>query len=49
MNPATDLSREPFVEGIPEMIDDLVSDIPNAGNGFRAALFGSPSLARNGN
>jgi hypothetical protein len=34
-DPATELRQEPFVEGIPEMIDDLVADIPNARNGFR--------------
>ena len=29
------LVREPFVSGIPEMIDVLVKDIPDAGKGFR--------------
>ena len=29
------LSREPFVAGIPELIDKLVADIPNADKGFR--------------
>ena len=29
------LEREPFVAGIPEMIDDMVKDIPNADKGFR--------------
>lgn len=29
------LVREPFVAGIPEMIDVLVRDIPGATNGFR--------------
>lgn len=29
------LMREPFVNGMPEMIDDLVVDIPNAKNGFQ--------------
>ena len=29
------LVQEPFVSGIPEMIDDLVREIPNARNGFR--------------
>jgi hypothetical protein len=28
------LTKEPFVEGIPEMIDELVADIPDAKNGF---------------
>ncbi len=32
---AVDLVQEPFVSGIPEMIDELVADIPNAKNGFR--------------
>jgi hypothetical protein len=34
------LDKEPFVQGIPEMIDTLVKDIPNARNGFRL-LFSS--------
>jgi len=29
------LDKEPFVQGVPEMIDDLVKDIPNARSGFR--------------
>lgn len=41
-DPATDLSQEPFVEGIPEMIDDLVADIPNARNGFRLLFSAAP-------
>ena len=28
------LQKEPFVSGIPEMIDQLVADIPNAEKGF---------------
>ena len=32
---ATGLSAEPFVQGIPEMIDRLVADIPGAASGFR--------------
>jgi hypothetical protein len=32
---AVDLVQEPFVSGIPEMIDDLVADIPDARRGFR--------------
>ena len=31
----TGLVQEPFVSGIPDMIDDLVADIPNARKGFR--------------
>ncbi len=34
------LNKEPFVAGVPEMIDDLVKDIPNARSGFRL-LFSS--------
>ena len=32
---SVDLVREPFVLGIPEMIDQLVADIPDARQGFR--------------
>lgn len=38
------LEREPFVQGIPEMIDHLVKDIPNARNGFML-LFSSQPFA----
>lgn len=41
-DPVTDLRQEPFVEGIPEMIDDLVADIPNARKGFRLLFSGAP-------
>jgi hypothetical protein len=41
---ATDLRQEPFVEGIPEMIDDLVADIPNARSGFRLLFSAAPFL-----
>ena len=34
-DPATGLVREPFVAGVPEMIDRLVEQIPNARRGFR--------------
>jgi len=34
-DPEVGLVREPFVSGIPEMIDDLVADIPDARKGFR--------------
>lgn len=34
-DPATGLTREPFVAGVPEMINHLVRDIPGAANGFR--------------
>jgi hypothetical protein len=35
------LSKEPFVLHIPEMINDLVSHIPNAREGFRLLFSGS--------
>jgi hypothetical protein len=34
-DPAVGLRREPFVAGVPEMIDFLVKDVPNAKDGFR--------------
>ena len=34
-DPATGLKREPFVAGVPEMIDALVKDVPDAKSGFR--------------
>jgi len=39
-DPWVGLSQEPFVSGIPEMMDTLVANIPNAGKGFRR-LFAS--------
>ena len=36
------LVREPFVAGVPEMIDTLVSDIPDAENGFRLLFSATP-------
>jgi len=36
------LNREPFVSGVPEMIDDMVKDIPNARQGFRLTFSASP-------
>jgi hypothetical protein len=36
------LVQEPFVAGIPEMIDDLVKDIPNAKAGFRLLFSAQP-------
>ena len=38
------LDKEPFVQGIPEMIDVLVKDIPNARAGF-VLLFSSQPFA----
>jgi hypothetical protein len=34
-DPAVGLCQEPFVSGVPEMIDHLVKDIPQARRGFR--------------
>jgi len=42
-DPAVGLVREPFVSGIPEMIDLLVSDIPDAARGFNM-LFSAGSF-----
>jgi hypothetical protein len=39
---ATGLEKEPFVEGIPEMIEDLVKEIPNARDGFRMIFSAQP-------
>jgi hypothetical protein len=41
-DPSVGLRREPFVEGVPEMIDLLVKDIPNAKEGFRLLFSASP-------
>jgi hypothetical protein len=38
------LDKEPFVQGIPEMMDYLVKDIPNARSGF-VLLFSSQPFA----
>ena len=37
-----DLQQEPFVLGVPTMIDDLVQDIPNARDGFRLLFSTAP-------
>ena len=39
---AAGLKQEPFVSGIPEMINDLVKDIPNASRGFKLLFAGIP-------
>lgn len=39
---AAGLHREPFVGGIPEMIDELVKDIPDAHQGFRLFFSSQP-------
>jgi hypothetical protein len=36
------LDKEPFIEGVPEMIDKLVKNIPNARRGFRLFFSASP-------
>jgi hypothetical protein len=41
-DPAADLVQEPFVNGIPEMIDDLVQSIPDAASGFRMLFSPAP-------
>lgn len=41
-DPATGLKQEPFVEGVPEMIDNLVVDIVNAQSGFRLLFSEAP-------
>ena len=41
-DPAAGLVREPFVAGVPEMIDALVKDIPDANQGFRLLFSASP-------
>lgn len=39
---AAGLTREPFVSGVPAMIDWLVRDIENARSGFRLIFSGQP-------
>lgn len=41
-DPAVGLRREPFVSGIPEMIDDMVKGIPGAAEGFRLLFSTQP-------
>jgi hypothetical protein len=41
-DPAVGLSREPFVAGVPEMIDDMVKNIPGADQGFRLLFSAQP-------
>ncbi len=41
-DPHAGLVREPFVAGVPEMIDLLVRDIPDATNGFRLLFSAQP-------
>jgi hypothetical protein len=39
---STGLVKEPFVAGVPEMIDVLVKDIPDADRGFRLLFSANP-------
>lgn len=41
-DPAVNLRREPFVAGVPEMIDVLVKDIHEAKDGFRLLFSANP-------
>lgn len=41
-DPRVGLSQEPFVSGIPEMIDTMVANIPNAEKGFRLLFASEP-------
>ena len=41
-DPAVRLRKEPFVVGIPEMIDEMVKDIPDAEKGFRLLFSTQP-------
>ena len=41
-DPRVGLSQEPFVSGIPEMIDSIVANIPNAEKGFRLLFASAP-------
>jgi hypothetical protein len=41
-DPVVGLNREPFVAGMPEMIDELVRAIPDAQKGFRLTFAACP-------
>lgn len=41
-DPSVGLRQEPFVAGIPEMIDEMVKGIPNADQGFRLIFSTQP-------
>src|SRR3989304_434856 len=41
-DPCMGLKQEPFISGVPEMIDYLVRDIPNARQGFRLLFSAEP-------
>ena len=41
-DPNVGLVREPFVSGVPEMIEHVVRDIPDAESGFRLTFSTQP-------
>jgi hypothetical protein len=41
-DPAVGLVKEPFVAGVPEMIDAAVRDVPRAAQGFLAVFSANP-------
>jgi len=41
-DPSRGLNKEPFVAGIPQMIDKMTADIPNAAKGFRLIFSTKP-------
>ena len=41
-DPTVKLVREPFVAGVPEIIDEMVKDIPDAESGFRLIFSTQP-------
>jgi hypothetical protein len=41
-DPSAGLKREPFVAGVPEMIDVLVKDVSNSQDGFRLLFSANP-------
>lgn len=41
-DPRVGLEQEPFVAGVPEMIDVLVADVPDAREGFRLLFSAQP-------
>jgi len=41
-DPAAGLDKEPFVEGIPAMMDELTAAIPGASDGFRCLFSRDP-------
>ena len=41
-DPSRGLAAEPFVSGVPEMIDQLVANIPDARKGFRLIFSAGP-------